>query len=81
MSAATIFDASLGQHRAATQDDIERLEALGANFFLTKRIIRKMLDFPKRVPGSTEELWEHHELLKKMMSLIESGHIEPGDGA
>jgi hypothetical protein len=71
-----IYDLSLTVKRPVTQDDIERLEALGANFFLTKRIIRKMLDFPHRVPNTTAELWEHHELLKKMMSLIENGHIE-----
>lgn len=72
----TIYDVAVDKRRPVTQEDIERLEAIGANFFLTKRIIRKMLDFPHRVPNTTQELWEHHELLKKMMSLIERGHIQ-----
>jgi hypothetical protein len=65
--------------RAAMQADIDRLERIASIHSMTRRILRRMVDFPQAVPVSDETLKFQHDLLRKMCDLIENGHIKPAD--
>jgi hypothetical protein len=71
-----VYDITTDRRRPATQDDINRLERLAAIHGMTRRILRRMVDFPQAVPASDEALKFQHELLRKMCDLIDHGHIE-----
>lgn len=73
---AEIYDITAGKLRPVTQADVDGLVQTATTFGLMRRILRKMLDFPRAVPVTDEELKRHNELLAKMCDLIENGHIE-----